>query len=93
MKSLEPSRKENKRYLQIVGKNSKENIERAIMEFGGISGLSKCGLSFIKSEGNYSIISVNREAVNLVRAGLAVFPEKMDVLRVSGTLKGLRKST
>jgi RNase P/RNase MRP subunit POP5 len=91
MKPLIPSNKENKRYLLIHGKDLKENIEKAILEFSGILGLSNCGLSFIKSEKEYSIISINREAVNLVRASFSVFSEKMEVLKVSGTLKGLSK--
>jgi RNase P/RNase MRP subunit POP5 len=90
MKPLIPSHKENKRYLVVKGNNLKENIEKAILEFTGILGLSKCGLSFIKTENDSAIISVNREAVDLVRASLAVFPEKMEVLKVSGTLKGLK---
>ncbi|MGY4884855.1 MAG: Rpp14/Pop5 family protein [Nanobdellota archaeon] len=91
MKSLIPSHKENKRYLLIKGESSnlKENIENAILEFSGKLGMSKCGLSFIKTEKERVIISINREAVDLVRASLAVFHEKMEVLRVSGTLKGL----
>ena len=91
MKSLIPSSKENKRYFLVSGKNLKENIEKAILEFSGILGMSKCGLSFIKSEEGKTIISVNREAVDLVRASIAVFPEKMEVLRVSGTLKKLSR--
>ena len=70
MKPLIPSHKENKRYLLIKGNNLKQNIEKAILEFSGVLGLSKCGLSFIKND----IICVNREAVDLVRASLAVFP-------------------
>ena len=85
MKPLIPSHRENKRYLVIKGNNLKQNIEKAILEFSGVLGMSKVGLSFIKND----IICVNREAVDLVRASLAVFPEKMEVIRVSGTLKGL----
>jgi RNase P/RNase MRP subunit POP5 len=93
MKPLIPSHKENKRYLLVQGINLKENIEKAILEFGGILGLGKCGLSFISSDSgkNSAVISVNREAVDLIRASLAVFPEKMQVLKVSGTLKGLKE--
>lgn len=91
MKALIPSSKENKRYLLVSGKNLKQNIEKAIVEFEGAKGLSKCGMSFIKSNESSAIISVNREAVNLVRAGLVIFPEKMEVLKVSGTLKGLSR--
>ena len=91
MKSLIASAKENKRYLVVSGKDLKRNIEKAIVEFSGARGLSKCGLNFIETKENSAIISVNREAVDLVRASLVVFPEKMEVLRVSGTLKGLKK--
>lgn len=93
MKPLIPSHKENKRYLLVQGKDLKENIEKAILEFSGVLGLKKCGLSFISADltKNSAIICINRESVNLVRASLAVFPEKIEVLRVSGTLKGLKK--
>ena len=54
--------------------------------------MSKTGLSWINinAKSNTAVISVNREAVNQVRASLAVWPEKMTVERVSGTLKGLK---
>lgn len=93
MKSLIPSHRENKRYLVVRGKNLKANIEKAILEFGGVLGLSKVGLSFIKSSGDSAVICVNREAVDLVRASLCVFPDKMEVLKVSGTLRGLNRKT
>lgn len=90
MKPLKPSARENKRYLLISGKNLRENVEKAILDFIGVLGLSGCGLSFISCDGGKAIVCVNREAVDKVRAGLCVFPEKMEVLRVSGTLKGLK---
>jgi RNase P/RNase MRP subunit POP5 len=93
MKALIPSHKENKRYLFIRGKELKKNVERAIFEFSGTLGLSKCGLSFISydSNKNSAIICINREKLDMVRASLVIFPEKMEVLKVSGTLKGLGK--
>ncbi len=96
MKALIPSHKENKRYLLVkasTGRNLKENIERAILDFSGILGKSKCGLRFISKDEKKpeNIICVNREAVELVRASLVIFPEKMEVLKVSGTLRGLGK--
>jgi len=90
MKSLKPSMRENKRYLLIKSaktENLKENVEKAILDFVGVRGMSKTGLSWIKD----NIVCINREAVDLVRASLVVFPEKIEVLRVSGTLKGLGK--
>ncbi len=94
LKSLKPSMREKKRYLLVKadnGKNLKENIEKAILNFVGVLGMSRTGLMFIEKKQNSAIISVNREAVNEVRASLCVCPEKMSVVRVSGTLKGLNK--
>ena len=91
MKSLKPSMRENKRYLLVKGKNLNKNIERAILDFIGILWISKTGLGFIKSNKDSIIISVNREIVDSVRASFAVWPEKMIVEKVSGTLKGLKK--
>jgi len=92
MRALIPSHKENKRYLLVKGKNPKQNIEKAILEFIGINGLSKCGLSFIKTTANSAIICINRKMVDSVRASLVVYSEKMIVEKVSGTLKGLGKN-
>jgi len=91
MKSLKPSMRENKRYLLVKGKNLKKNIEKAILEFIGFLGMSKVGLGWIKSNTNSAVISVNRKMVAPVRASLCTYSEKMEVEKVSGTLKGLRK--
>ena len=91
MKSLKPSMRENKRYLLVRGKNPKQNIEPAILDFVGVLGLSKVGLSFIKSDTTSAIICINREMVDSARAALCVWPENMEVAKVSGTLRGLNK--
>ncbi len=91
MKPLKPSARENKRYLLIEGKNLKQNIEKAILEFIGILGMSKTGLSFIEKNNNSAIICINREMLDSVRASLCVFSEKIQVKKVSGTLKSLGK--
>lgn len=91
MKPLKPSMREKKRYLLVKGKNLRTNIEKAILEFVGVLGMSKTGLGWIKSNKNSVIISVNREMVEHVRASLAVWTDKMVVERVSGSLKGLKK--
>jgi RNase P/RNase MRP subunit POP5 len=90
MKPLKPSMREKKRYLLVRGKNLKTNIEKAILDFIGVYGMSKTGLGWIKSEKNSAIISVNREMVDQVRASLVVWPDKIEVEKVSGSLKGLR---
>ena len=91
MKSLKPSMREKKRYLFIQGNgNLRENILKATREFLGEYGMSKTALTFIKSEKDKIVISINREMLNQIRASLCIFPEKMEVVRVSGTLKGLK---
>lgn len=90
LKALKPSMRENKRYLLIKGRDLKKDIEKAILDFVGVLGLSKAGLAFIEEKNDSAIISINREAINFVRASLCVWPEKMTVEKVSGTLRGLR---
>jgi len=91
MKSLKPSMREKKRYMLVSGNNLKVSIEKAILDFIGVLGMSKTGLRFIKFDKNFCIISVNREAVDNVRASLCVWPEKIEIKKISGTLKGLKK--
>ncbi len=83
--------KENKRYLLVKGPNLGANIEKAILEFVGILGMSETGMSWIKRNKDSAIVCINREALNKVRASFAVYPEKIEVLKVSGTLRGLSK--
>ena len=90
MKALKASARENKRYLLIEGKNPRENAERAILDGIGILGMSKAGLAWIKQGDGRTIAAVNREAVDEVRACFAIFPEKITVSRVSGSLKNLK---
>lgn len=87
MKALKSSMKENKRYLLLQGSNLKGNVKKAILEGIGTLGTSKAGFAWIKE----NIIAINRGSLNEVRASFAIFPEKIHVLRVSGTLKGLKK--
>lgn len=91
MKPLKPSMKEKKRYMLIKGKNLKKNVEKSILEFIGILGMSKTGLSWIKTSNNSAIICVNREMVDKIRASLAICQDKICVEKISGTMKGLRK--
>lgn len=89
MKPLRPSMREKKRYLLVKGKI--KDIERAVFEGIGILGISKTRLNWIKSDKKSAIISVNREAVDSVKACFAIWPEKLLVEKVSGTLRGLGK--
>ena len=89
MKALKPSMREKKRYLLVRGKTG--DIERAILEGVGVIGMSKTGLGWTKSGKESAVISVNRKAVDSVKACFALWPEKIWVERISGTLKGLEK--
>ena len=89
MKSLKPSHRENKRYLMIRGVNPSKNIEIAILDYVGNLGLGQTGLEFIKSGKDFSIIAINREALNIVRASICIWKDKLEVTKVSGTIKGL----
>lgn len=92
MKPLDPSIREKKRYFLIEGKNLKENVERAILDFIGILGMAKTGLNWIKVFKESAIISVNREMGDYVKASLIIWPEKIEVRKISGTLKGLKSN-
>ena len=81
--------RENKQYLDVKG--AVNHVEKAILEFIGVLGMSKAGLNWIKKGKNGGIIAVNRGSVNHVRASFAVWPEKIEVKKISGTLKGLGK--
>jgi RNase P/RNase MRP subunit POP5 len=87
MKALIPSHKENKRYLLLSGKDLKKNVNLAIKDFIGNLGLAEATPLFIKE----NIISINRKSLDKVRASFIIWPEKIEILKVSGTLKGLGK--
>lgn len=81
--------RENKRYLLVKGKISE--VEKAVYDFIGVLGMSKASLAWIKRGKDSAIISVNRGSLDHIRASFAAWPEKIQVIRVSGTIKGLRK--
>jgi len=82
-KKLKPSMRENKRYLLVDA--SKDKVEKAILDFIGILGYAKAGISFPAS----GIVAVNREEVDKVRAALV--SAGINVKRVSGTIKGVKR--
>ncbi len=90
MKPLKPSMREKKRYILIEGKNIEKNVENAILDFTGTLGLSKAGLKWIETKKNRGILSVNREFVDKAIASFVVYPERIRVQKISGTLKSLR---
>jgi RNase P/RNase MRP subunit POP5 len=81
-KKLKPSIRENKRYLLVDA--DKDRVEKAILEFIGILGYAKAGISFPCA----GIVAVNREEVDKVRAALVM--DGINVRKISGTLKGVK---
>ena len=86
---LKPSARINRRYLLIEGK--REDIEKAILEYIGILGWAKSSPMFIKNESELIILAVDRKMINIVRAAFEMCKENIKVLKVSGTLKKLKK--
>ena len=79
----------NRRYILVKG--SKSDVESAILEYIGVWGWANAAPVFVSSHEDKIILAVNREALTDVRAALALSREKIEVLRVSGTLRGLEK--
>ena len=89
MKALRPASREKKRYLLLEGKDLRKNVEKSIFDFIGVFGYSKTGLEWIKQKGDNGILSINREMLDSIRACFGAWPEKIEVKKVSGTLKSL----
>ena len=78
----------NRRYLLVNG--TKENIEKAILDYIGILGWTKASPLFVKRIGKKQVLSINRKEIDNVKAALVIAPGNLEVFRVSGTLKGLK---
>lgn len=85
---LKPSARLNRRYLLIKG--TKESVEQAILDYIGILGWAKAAPAFLSHGEGKVIVAVTREELTNVRAAFALTKSNIQVLRVSGTLKGLR---
>lgn len=90
MKSLKPSMREKKRYLLLKGENLDKEVIESIKDFIGVLGMAKSSPNFIKKDKSSAILSVNRKSLDYIKASFAVWPKKIEVLKVSGTLKGLK---
>ncbi|MCX8159013.1 MAG: hypothetical protein N3D20_01840 [Candidatus Pacearchaeota archaeon] len=87
---LKPTMRLKRRYLLISNAN-KEEIERVILDYLGILGWAKAAPFFVSESENKVILAVNREELNNIRAAFEIALTKAKIIRVSGTLKGLKK--
>lgn len=85
---IKPSARSNKRYL-LISADSKEQIEKTILDYIGILGWAKAAPVFVKSEKNF-ILAIERKELQNVRAAFELC-KSLKLIKVSGTLKGLSK--
>ena len=91
MKPLKAAHREKKRYLLIRGTDvRKEKIEEAIFDFIGVLGFAEAAPVFIKNSKDGIILAINRESLDKIRASFLMSSHQLDIVRVSGTLQGLK---
>ena len=87
---VKPSARLNRRYLLINAK-SREEIESAILEFIGVLGWAKAAPVFVRAGKEGYVLAIQRDSLLNVRAAFEASDKKIKILKVSGTLKGLKK--
>ena len=87
---LRASARIKRRYL-VIEAPSRESVEKAILDYIGTLGWAKASPFFVKGENGRFVLAVERAELDKVRASFELSPEKIKVLRVSGTIKGLGK--
>jgi RNase P/RNase MRP subunit POP5 len=85
---LNPSARINRRYLLLKAKN-KEVVEKAILDAIGTIGWGKAAPLFVETNADEIVLAIERKSLNDVRASFELSTEKIKILKVSGTLKGL----
>jgi RNase P/RNase MRP subunit POP5 len=87
MLKQKPSAKIHRRYLLMKG--SKEKIEKAILDYIGMLGWAKASPVFVKRLKGKNVLAIERKSLDEVRGAFAIAADDIQVLKVSGTLKGL----
>jgi len=85
---IKPSAKIKRRYLLID--SSKEKVERAILDYIGILGWAKASPVFVKTKSKKLVLAIQTNSVADVRAALELSKDNIKILKISGTLKGLK---
>lgn len=85
---LKPSARDKRRYF-LTSCEDNEKIEKVILEYLGVLGFAKAAYMFVKKIDGKVVGSCLRESLEDVRASLAF--KKIEILKVSGTIKGLEK--
>ena len=77
-------------FLDVDASILEDKLVAAVMEFGGVKGLSEVEPSvvYIDPKKRIAIIRVKREGLHLFRAALAVYEEPLvRVIKITGTLR------
>ena len=91
MKSLKPSHREKKRYLLLWGKDtSKENIERAILDYIGVLGFAKASPQIVKKTAKGLVLAINRKELDKIRASFLMSGKDIQVKKVSGAIVNVK---
>jgi RNase P/RNase MRP subunit POP5 len=85
---IKSSARVKRHYLLLEAKNKKE-VEQTILDYIGILGWAKASPKWI-TKGKKLILAIERKSITNVRASFELSSEKIKVLKVSGTLKGLK---
>ncbi|OGM02133.1 hypothetical protein A2115_02065 [Candidatus Woesebacteria bacterium GWA1_41_8] len=84
---VKSSGRTRRRYI-LFGGGEKKKIEKIILDYLGILGWAKASPVFVE-DGKRIILSVARRSVNDVKASFEICEDKINIVKVSGTLKGL----
>jgi RNase P/RNase MRP subunit POP5 len=88
---LKPSARPKKRYLLLEAKDRKE-VEQVILDYIGILGWSRAAPLFVNSQEHRGmILAIERKSLSEVRAAFELSEKKIRVIKVSGTLEGLKR--
>lgn len=91
---LKPSSKMHRRYL-LIESESAEKVRKALIEALGEIGWARAAPMFVKvrtkAHEKDIVLAIAREELGNVRAAIELSKDKIKVVRVSGTIKGLGK--
>lgn len=84
---IKSSERVNRRHLLLKTKN-KNKVEKIILDYVGIIGWARAS-PIIKEYERGIVLSIDRGQINDIRAAFEICKEKIEIIKVSGTLKGL----
>ena len=89
---IKPSEKSKRRYI-LLAHTTKKEVESIILDYLGILGWAKANPFFVSQknkDSNYLILAIDRKQLENIRAAFEISKTKAKIIRVSGTIKGLK---